>query len=68
MGNSVKNVIACGAPTGFAMQTIEGQKPVKFVRWVFGLLGACPDDELDDLYPGSGIVGREWKVFKEALF
>jgi len=67
-GNTIKNVLACGAPTGFAMHTIEGQKPVKFVRWMFGLLGAEPTDELDDLFPGSGVVGREWKLFQEALF
>lgn len=68
MGNSIKNVMTCGAPTGFAMQTIEGQKPVKFVRWMFGLLGAQPGDDLDDLFPGSGVVGREWKTFRDALF
>jgi len=65
-GNAVKNLLACGAPTGFARQSIVGQKPVKFVRWMFGLLGALPDDELDDLFPGSGVVGREWLEYQRS--
>lgn len=65
-GGQVKNLLSCGAPTGFAHQTIIGQKPVKFVRWMFGLLGALPDDELDDLFSGSGVVGREWKLYQQA--
>lgn len=39
---------------------IIGQKPRAFLRWVFDLLGAEPEDQLDDLFPGSGAVGREW--------
>src|SRR5262245_26446197 len=41
-------------------QSFTGQKPPAFVRWLFDLLGARPGDELDDLFPGSGAVGREW--------
>jgi hypothetical protein len=37
-----------------------GRKPLKFVHWVIALLGASPCDSLDDLYPGSGVVGRVW--------
>lgn len=39
---------------------ITGTKPPRFCVWLFGLLGAAPGDELDDLFPGSGIVGRTW--------
>ncbi len=39
---------------------VIGQKPAAFCRWLFAWLGADPDDELDDLFPGSGQVGRVW--------
>lgn len=42
---------------------VIGAKPAAFCRWVFDLIGAMPEDELDDLYPGSGIVGRTWTAF-----
>lgn len=42
---------------------VIGMKPPKFCRWLFALLGAQPGDELVDLYPGSGAVGREWERF-----
>jgi hypothetical protein len=44
-------------------ERISGSKPPRFCRWVFDLLGATCEDTLDDLYPGSGIVGREWEAF-----
>ncbi|HET7031118.1 MAG TPA: hypothetical protein VFI34_11450, partial [Candidatus Limnocylindrales bacterium] len=40
---------------------VIGMKPPAFCTWMFALLGARPGDELDDLYPGSGIVGRTWR-------
>lgn len=42
-----------------------GRKPIKFVNWMFQLLGALPGDTLDDLFPGSGVVGRCWQQFNE---
>jgi hypothetical protein len=38
-----------------------GMKPPRFSSWLFGLLGALPGDSFDDLYPGSGLVGRAWE-------
>lgn len=38
-----------------------GRKPLAFCAWLFGLLGALPGDSLDDLYPGSGVVGNAWR-------
>jgi len=35
-----------------------------FSRWLFDLLGATQDDQLDDLFSGSGTVGREWEKFR----
>lgn len=40
--------------------SIVGMKPPRFSVWLFGLLGAMPGDELEDLYPGSGLVSRAW--------
>ena len=37
-----------------------GAKPEEFCFWLFGVLGAQPDDELVDLYPGSGAVSDAW--------
>ena len=44
---------------------VIGAKPAAFCRWIFDLVGATPDDELDDLYPGSGIVGRAWAAYTQ---
>jgi hypothetical protein len=35
-----------------------GAKPPQFTWWVMGLLGVQQDDEVADLFPGSGDVGR----------
>jgi hypothetical protein len=45
---------------------VTGTKPAAFCRWVFELLGAAPGDELDDLFPGSGVVTRAWEVYARA--
>jgi hypothetical protein len=37
---------------------LPGQKPPEFCRWVLDLLGYVDGDELDDLFPGTGIMGR----------
>ncbi len=42
---------------------VVGMKPPAFCEWVFRLLGALPGDELEDLFPGSGIVGRSWALY-----
>jgi len=42
---------------------VVGAKPAAVCRWIFTLLGAAPGDMLDDLFPGSGAVGRAWAVF-----
>ena len=41
-----------------------GAKPEGFCQWVFDLLGAERGDELHDLFPGSGAVGRAWDAFQ----
>lgn len=42
-------------PKGF-----RGCKPEAFCFWMFDVLGAEVGDSLDDLFPGSGMVGRAW--------
>jgi hypothetical protein len=39
---------------------VVGAKPAAVCAWIFALLGAAPGDTLDDLFPGSGAVGRAW--------
>ena len=45
---------------------LVGAKPEAFCYWLFEVLNLEPIDELDDLFPGTGIVGDCWnkkKVF-----
>jgi hypothetical protein len=46
--------------------TLPGRKPLAFCAFLFRLLGASPVDELDDVFPGTGIVGRAFAEFKRA--
>jgi hypothetical protein len=56
--------IVCGvAPLDTLPGRVIGAKPAAACRWIFTLLGACPGDALDDLFPGSGAVGRAWATF-----
>jgi hypothetical protein len=40
---------------------LPGRKPLAFCAWLFDCLGMQPGDVLDDLYPGTGIVGAAWR-------
>lgn len=42
----------------------SGAKPEPFSLWVLEMLGAQPDDELVDLFPGSGAVSRAWREWQ----
>lgn len=42
---------------------LTGAKPRGFCRWVFDLLGACRDDDLVDLFPGTDAVQFAWDQF-----
>ena len=37
---------------------LPGAKPDGFCRWIIDLLGYKDGDQLDDLFPGTGIMGR----------
>ena len=44
-----------------------GVKPDRFCYWLFELLGMEPEDQFDDLFPGSGAVTRalrRWRDFE----
>lgn len=40
---------------------LSGAKPERLCRWLFEVMGAEPDDELVDMFPGSGAVTRAWQ-------
>lgn len=44
---------------------VIGAKPAAFARFVFELLGAEPGDELVDMFPGSGGIGRAFAVYTD---
>lgn len=43
---------------------ISGAKPEAFCYWIFEVLNLCPEDEFDDLFPGSGVVRRCWEKWQ----
>lgn len=42
---------------------LVGMKPAAFCQWMFAHLGARRGDVLEDLYPGSGAIGRAWELY-----
>lgn len=53
-GHRVPDLLSAAHPrSGFV-----GAKPEAWTRWVLDLLGFCPDDEVIDVFPGSGAVSR----------
>lgn len=43
---------------------LTGAKPEKVCMWAFEMVGACPTDTLDDLYPGTGAVTKAWEKWR----
>lgn len=43
---------------------LTGAKPEKVCHWAFEVLGARPEDELSDLFPGTGAVAKAWKTWQ----
>lgn len=46
---------------------LTGAKPERVCHWAFEVVGADPDDELDDLYPGTGAVSKAWESWRTQL-
>ena len=42
---------------------LTGAKPPQVIEWAFRMLGLNADDELHDLFPGTGIVAETWQRF-----
>ena len=42
---------------------VIGAKPKEFALWLFTLLGATPDDDFTDLFPGTGGVSAVWQSY-----
>lgn len=49
--------------THFSEHTVLGKKPDRFCFWLFSVLNAQRGDDLHDLFPGSGAVGRAWNAY-----
>lgn len=43
---------------------LTGAKPEAVCRWAFELVGARQDDELHDLFPGTGAVTLAWEAWR----
>ena len=43
---------------------LTGAKPEAVCHWAFELLGARPEDELVDLFPGTGAVAEAWRTWR----
>lgn len=46
---------------------LTGAKPDRVCRWLFEVMGCEPDDELHDLFPGTGAVTRAWDAWRSQL-
>jgi hypothetical protein len=46
---------------------LVGAKPEVFCHWLFAVMGLRRSDELHDLFPGSGAVGRAWESWTMQL-
>jgi len=44
---------------------LVGVKPDNFCFWLFELLGMTKEDELDDLFPGTGAVTKAWENWRK---
>jgi len=47
---------------------LTGAKPERVCHWAFDLMGAQPDDDLADLFPGTGAVARVWESWRADLW
>lgn len=62
--SATKDHLSFHKEQGFLGSTLPGQKPRPVCEWIFALIGAKPDDELVDIFPGSGAVTRAWDAWR----
>jgi hypothetical protein len=60
---AVRDALAYGGRYRTFPGAMTGMKPPQFAVWMFSQLGARADDELVDLYPGSGAIGEAWRRY-----
>lgn len=46
---------------------LTGAKPPAFCRWLFEVMNLQPCDSFTDIFPGTGIVTREWEQFQNPM-
>lgn len=46
---------------------LTGAKPERVCHWLFEVMGCEPEDELYDLYPGTGAVGAAWQSWRSQM-
>lgn len=46
---------------------LVGAKPERVCHWLFEVMGCQPDDDLVDIFPGSGAVSRAWATWQARL-
>ena len=46
---------------------LTGAKPRNVCWWLFEVVGATPDDTLDDMFPGTGAVTRAWDDWRNLI-
>jgi hypothetical protein len=60
---AVRSFLVDGAPLGAMQQKgLTGQKSRGFCEWVVRSMGATEGDTLDDLFPGTGIMGATFSA------
>jgi hypothetical protein len=65
---SVRSYLVAGIPSGRLQRDgLTGQKPSSFCEWVIRCLGAEPGDTLDDIFPGTGVMGATFQAFQSQL-
>lgn len=58
--DTVRDFISCNITL---RKGLTGAKPPEVCHWIIACLNAQPDDTLDDLFPGTGIMGDVWAQF-----
>lgn len=43
---------------------LTGAKPEAVCHWAFEMVGARPEDDLDDMFPGTGAVAAAWRTWR----
>lgn len=60
---SSSDVLLWGGRQASHPNALIGMKSAAFAEWMFQQLGATREDELVDIFPGSGIIGRAWGMY-----